>query len=104
MRCAARTHRLSPTLLLYAWLTCYAPRSIAGLATPAADGSLHRALRRVGSPVAGILVAAEHDPGDAADSDLLVLTPAAILLPFVMERARSVLQQLTHASLLPGSK
>ena len=49
-------------------------------------------------------MASEHSPADAGESDILVLTPAAILLPFVVERARAALEQLENASLLPGSK
>ena len=36
--------------------------------------------------------------------DLLVLTPAVLLLPFVVEKARATLAQLEHASLLPGTE
>jgi hypothetical protein len=41
--------------------------------------------------------------GAASADDLLVLTPAALLLPFVVEKARAALAQLEHASLLPGT-
>jgi len=54
--------------------------------------------------LAGFMVAAEHGSGGYDDSDLLVITPAAILLPFVVERARAALEELEEASLLPGCR
>ena len=49
-------------------------------------------------------MAPEHESGTHSESDLLVITPAAILLPFVVERARAALEQLEQASLLPGCR
>ena len=53
---------------------------------------------------AGVLVAAERGSGGCSESELLVITPAALLLPFVVERARAALEELEQASLLPGCR